>query len=201
MIGFYAAGAMGGGGAPLPIGTTWDGSLMGSGITLSSGDMIATKAAAGWASVYGTTGKASGKWQVEYVYLTGAGTNRPMAGLADKTNASNVLATYIGNPSASVQESLGYWGNLGRLYFNLSGIGTGDPTGTATNINDIVTVTLDLTLGTPQAQIYRNGTLVHTRTLPSGKTWFPACSLQGGGSVQLRVTGLTHPQAGFVDWG
>lgn len=174
---------------------------MGSGISLSASDMIATKSATGLTSVYGTNGKSAGKWQIEYVYLGGAAANSPLAGLADKTNAANVLATYIGNSGSTVHESLGYWGNFGRLYYNLSGIGTGDPAGASTNVNDVITVTLDLSLVTPEAKFYRNGALIHTRTLPSGKTWFPAASVQGWGSVQIRPSSLAHPQSGFSDWG
>lgn len=198
MIGFYAAGAMGSGGSPMPV-TTWDPALKGAGITLSESDMRATKGTAGWQTAYATVGKSSGKWQFEVVFLAGTSTNRPFAAIADKTNSANVILFYAGNNAVGVQESVGYWGN-GTLYWRMS-TATGSTSALSTATNDIITVTIDMTLGTPEASFYRNGTLSNTRTLPTGKTWFPATSLQGGGSARLVVASLTHPVSGFSDWG
>lgn len=200
MIGFYAAGATGEIGPP-PVPTTWDATAKGANVVLSSGDLVATKSGGGWQTTFGTVGKSSGKWQFEIVFVAGSSTNRPFASLSDKTNIANLMTTYTGNPGATTLESMGYWGN-GTFYWNLT-TGT-SPTGVAvpgTSVTNVITVTLDLTQVTPEAQFYLNGSLQRTQSLPSGKTWYPATSLQGGGSVRLVPSSLTHPQSGFTDWG
>lgn len=169
------------------------------GIVLTESDMRATRAALGWQSVYATNGRSSGKHQFEVVFVAGTSTSRPMAGLADKSNAANVPSFYLGQNTVPVQESVGYWGN-GSLYWRLT-TATGSAAASATAVNDVITVTIDLTIPTPEAKFYRNGVLSNTRTLPSGKAWYPAASVQSGGSARLVVAGLSHPVAGFTEWG
>jgi hypothetical protein len=69
-------------------------------------------------------------------------------------------------------------------------------------VNDIITITLDLTLGTPEANFYLNGSLMGSAvTLPTGKTWFPVGGLRTGSKIKLIPASLTYPQSGFSDWG
>lgn len=187
-------------GAPAAV-TRWDSSAKGANITLSDSDRVALRSGGtGWQTVYGTTGKSSGKWQFEVVFLAGTLSNRPFASLADKINLANLLNSYTGNADATVAESLGYWGHA-RIYYNLS-TGSNFLSVAASAINDIITVTLDLTLGTPEAKFYKNGALLGVVILPTGKTWYPASSLQGSGtSTRLVASGLTYSQSGFTDWG
>jgi hypothetical protein len=174
--------------------TTWDSGAMGSGIALSSGDLHAAKAGGGWATVFGTMGKGAGKWQFEIVGRSA--TIYMFAGIADKSNLAGALATYIGDNSGVV-ETAGYWNN-GFEYHNLTG-GAGNSGRPTWSNTDIITVTLDMTA--PEARFYRNGVFVYTLALPSGKTWYPATSIQSGGEVDLVPSALTYPQSGFSDWG
>lgn len=185
---------MAGGGLPP---TVWDATAKGTNVVLSNANLDATKTGGGWESVYGTNGKSAGKWQFEIAGVSGGGFN-VFAGIADKTNLANVLATYIGNNGASVIESVGYWGN-GRIYRNLTA-GAGETAVSAWGDGEIITVTLDLTV--PEVKFYLNGaTLAGTVSLPAGKTWFPATSMQSDGKTRLDVSGLTYPKTGFTDWG
>lgn len=180
-----------------PSSTTWDAAAKGANIVLSDGNLSAEGGLAEWQSVYASEGKSSGKWQFEIVIVGAVGVLRAFAALADKTNLANLLNTYTGNPGATVKESLGYWGN-GTFYRNLTAGATNSAV-TATAAGDVITVALDADTAT--AYWYRNGTLARTEALPAGKTWYPAASVNGGGSkVTLRTTGLTYPQSGFADW-
>jgi len=161
--------------------------------------LIATGGITNWQSVFATAGKSSGKWQFEIEHLGGTSTSRPFAAIADKTNASNLLATYAGNNSASVSESVGYWGN-GRVYWKLS-TGSSEIGVGGTNAGMKITIALDLTLPTPEAKFYRDGVLQLTRALPVGKTWFPMCSLANSASqAMLHCSGLEFPVSGFSEW-
>src|SRR5690606_8987802 len=108
MIGFYAAGAMGqSAGPPPPAVSTWDPALKGADIALSNGDLDAAKAAAGYQSVFGTTGHSSGRRAFEVMVTARPSASSILIGIADKTNPTPILSTYIGNTGGSV-EALGY---------------------------------------------------------------------------------------------
>lgn len=185
--------------APPPAGSTWDPAAKGAAIALSNGNLTAAGSSSGvFNTVYGTLGKSSGKWQYEIVIDGGTAAERPLASMADKTNVANLLGTYTGNSGATVKESLGYWGN-GFFYRNLTA-GASNNAVTATAINDVVTIALDVAANA--AYWYLNGVLKRTETLPAGKTWYPAASCNGGASkVTLRTGSLTYPVSGFTDWG
>lgn len=178
-------------------GGIWDSSAKGANIVLSNGNMDATGGIGAFQTVYGTSGKASGKWQFEIIHISGISTARAIAGLADKTNSANLLATYCGNNGATVKESIGYWGN-GTLYRNLTAGATNSAV-TATAVNDVITIALDADLLT--AKFYLNGVLKETTTLPSGKIWFPAASVNGSTcTARLRTNTLAYPVVGHSDW-
>lgn len=183
---------------PPSTGTAWDPSSKGAEIVLTNGNIDAENATGVWRTVYGTTGRSSGKYAYEIVFLAGSAATRPFASVADKTNMANVQATYTGNSSFNTKESAGYWGN-GNLYYYLSTSAPGFVAVPATAVNDIITVAIDFSV--PEASFYKNGVHVHTLALPAGKTLFPASSLNGGGKVRLIPSGLTYLPAGFSEWG
>ena len=197
MIPLGVLGASGRRGAAV-VSSKWDPMAKGPDITLSNGGLDAEKATTGWNSALGTIGKSGGKYAFEVVFLAGGSVNRPFAALADKTNLATIVGTFVGNTGA-VNESIGYWGN-GRVYFNLSPDAPDAILGlAATAVSDVITVAMDLVA--LEVKFYRNGAIIHTHSLPAGKTWFPACSVQGGGKARLRPSGLAYLPSGFSEWG
>ena len=103
----------GGGGAPA---TTWNPSDKSALITLSSGNLTATKASSSgtWGSVRSTTAKSTGKWYFEvYVDALGGGQLDSFVGLMAGTDS---ITNYCGNGSGGY----GYYGLNGNKYNNAS---------------------------------------------------------------------------------
>lgn len=187
------------GGVAPPSGFTWDPSAKGPDIILSDGNLAAEKVATGYRSVYGTVSKTSGKWQFEVEHVATLAANGPIVGLADKSNQSAVFDNQIGlTGGISTQQSLG-WRVSGHIYKDLTGDRGLSAVGTASSLGDIIGITLDLTLGTPQFAAYKNGTLLGIVSLPSSVTWFPATSVRTSGKVKLKTT-LVYPVSGFTQW-
>ena len=186
---------------PAPPVTTWDAATKGAAITLSAANMQAEKATTGFQSVYGTVGKSTGKWQFEIKHLAVVGVNGPIFGIGDKANTANMLSSHPGRTVDTVFESIG-WAVGATMHRRLTATTSAAAFGTSSALNDIITVTLDLTLGTPEAKFYLNGSLMSSAvTLPTGKTWYPIVGLRSGGKVGLTPAALVHPQSGFSDWG
>lgn len=183
------------GGPPPPVGTTWDPSYKGPNITLTNSNIDAARIGTGLQTVFGTTGRSSGKYQFEIVQLGGTTTARPIMGVADKTNGVAMQGSYIGN--TGMEYSLGLWGN-GQIYGNLGG-GLIRTSSSTTSTNDVVTVMVDM--DNDEIEIFLNGVSKYTTSVPSGKTWYPAASMNQNGAVRIRVTGMSYPQPGFSDWG
>lgn len=181
--------------------TKWDSANKGPNVVLSAGDMQAEKAPTVYESVYATVGKSSGKWQFEIKHLAVPGANGPIFGIGDKANTANMLRSHPGRTVDTVFESIG-WGVNALLHRRLTATTSAVSFGTASAVNDIITITLDLTLGTPEANFYLNGSLMGSAvTLPTGKTWFPIGGLRTGSKIELIPASLTYPQSGFSDWG
>jgi hypothetical protein len=143
-----------------------------------------------------TVGKsASGKYQYE-VLCVAAPSGNQIAGVADRSNLTATTTTYLGNGSV---EAVGH--ALSAIDTALSAGGTVTGTGASWAVGDVLTFALDLTLGTPTITIYKNGAVERTVTLPTGKTWCPAASMESSGILRLKTASLTYPVAGFTDWG
>ena len=189
--GWMRQAAGGGGGA-----TTWDALVAGSGIVLSNSNLDASIASgAAWKSVLGTNGKASGRWQFEIILVSGGSA---FAAIADKSDIALMLSTYVGNYTSAI-EGVGYWGN-GIVYRCLSS-GTGSVSAGAWDTTNIITVALDLSSATNTVKFYRDGVLQNTTNIPSGKTWFPATTVENSKKTRLIPAGLTYPVAGYTEWG
>jgi hypothetical protein len=181
---------------------TFDAAAKGANITLSNGNLDAAKTAGGgYQTVLASKGVSTGKWQFEMeTVVFDSGTSGPVIGIADKSNLSSVLASYLGDNSGSV-EAIGLRGD-GTLYRCLSGgAGTGTVTGLiGGGVGTHFTLAVDLDSSPPTLKIYRDNGLVTTINLPTGKTWFPAASVDAGNVQRIRHTGLLFPQAGYTDW-
>src|SRR5690606_26212538 len=108
-----------------------------------NGDLDAAKAAAGYQSVFGTTGHSSGRRAFEVMVTARPSASSILIGIADKTNPTPILSTYIGNTGGSV-EALGYndfiSGTNGRIFRRMT---VGNINGALTggySFPDIITV-------------------------------------------------------------
>lgn len=153
---------------------TWNPSDKGSNITLSGGDLIATKSGTNWTgpSVRANQGKdcgsGNGKWYFEYKCT--ASTVEVDVGLA---NGSLSMSTYLVSRSGSSTWDIFNSGLFtpGVLYkFNASTASVG----TAVAINDIIGVAVDLDNST--VHYYKNGTEYISDATLTG-TVYPAIDL------------------------
>ena len=198
---------MAGASAPPPAASTFDPALKGANIVLSNGNLDATKAAAGYQTVYGTQGRSSGRYAFEVLVTARPSISTILIGIADKTNSASVLTTYIGNNGGPV-ETLGYNDNNGsstasrlfkRMTVGTSTTGVGGVAGLYTT-GDVITVDVDFS--TNLCDMYKNGVLRYgSIAITSGKTYFPAASLQSAAAVRLITTGLSHLPSGATAWG
>lgn len=196
---------MAGSSVPPPAGSTFDPSLKGADIVLSNGNLDATKASAGYQTVYTTQGRSSGRYAFEMIVTSRPSASSILIGFADKTNSAGVLVTFLGNNSGPV-ETTGFNDNNGsgnsRLYRRMT---VGNTNGTASpyayTVGDIVT--FDVNIGAGTFTVYMNGAFAGFTNIPltSGKTYFPAASLQTGAAVRFIPTGLTYPPSGSTEWG
>ncbi|WP_298580621.1 hypothetical protein [uncultured Luteimonas sp.] len=188
---------------PPPAGSTFDPALKGASIALSNGNLDATKAGSGYQTVYTTQGRSAGVYAFEMLMPVRPSLSAAMVGIADKTNSGSVIGTYLGT---SYVETLGLNDDSGsfvsgRIYRRMT---VGNTSGGGTSRyeeNDVVTVKVDF--GVNQLTGYVNG--VQMANLPiavtSGKTYYPAASLQNGVVIRFRPTGLTYLPAGATEWG
>jgi hypothetical protein len=195
---------MAGASGPPPTASTFDPSLKGASIVLSNSDRDATKAGAGYQTVYGTQGRSSGRYAFEMLVTARPSVSTILIGFADKTNTAGVLATYLGNNSGPV-ETVGYndeaSGNS-RLFRRMTVGNTAGASGTYPYAaGDVITV--DLNFSTNTFAFYKNGTLTSWTGIAftPGKTYFPAVSLQSGAAVRLITTGLSYLPSGASEWG
>lgn len=175
------------------VGTTWDPTYLSDGIALSNGNLDADNRTSGFRTAFGTKGRSVGRFAFEIVHLAGTSTNRPIMGVADKTNGLELQRDYIGNSGREF--SLGLWGH-GQIYGNF-GDGLIRPGAAATSPSDIVTVAVDMNIN--ELEIFLNGASLYATSIPAGKVWYPAASIRLA-TVRLRTIGLTYPQPGFSNW-
>lgn len=188
---------------PPPTGSGWDPSLKGTNVTLSNGDLDAAKAGAGYETVYGTQGRSSGRYAFEIVTTVLPALSTLMVGVADKTNTAGMLVTFIGNNSGPV-EAIGWNNHTTSRYFKRMTVGNVNGTTmslSAYNLGDVVTIDVDM--GANTLTFYKNGAVVTPSgiAITSGKTYYPAASIQSGSAVRIRTTGLSYLPSGATAWG
>lgn len=182
----------------------FDPALHGVNVVLSNGDQDATKAGAGYQTTYGIVGHSSGRHAFEMLVTAWPSVSSLLIGIADKTNSSAVIATYLG--TSGTTESIGYnennGSNSGRFYRRMTiGNIVGQITSTDYGADDVITVDVDQAANT--VTFYLNGFPVPTGpfAITDGKTYYPAVSIQNGSAVRLIPTGLSFLPAGSEEWG
>lgn len=184
--------------------STWDASLKGANVILSNSDLDATKAGAGYQSVYGTQGRSAGRYAFEIITTAQSALSTLSIGIADKTNTAGVIATYLGNNGGPV-ETVGYNAHTSNRYYRRMTVG--NVSGTTMSggvVNAVSTVmTVDVNFASNTVTFYQNGTVLTPSgiAVTSGVTYFPAASIQSGSAVRLRTTGLTYLPSGAAEWG
>lgn len=188
---------------PPPAASTWDAALKGANVVLSNGDLDATKAGSGYQSVYGTQGRSSGRYAFEIVTTVQSALSTLSMGIADKTNAAGVIATFLGNNAGPV-ETIGYNAHTSNRYYRRMTAGNISGNVMSGAVNAVSTViTVDVNFAANTVTFYQNGIALTPSgiAITSGVTYFPAASVQSGSAVRLRTTGLTHLPSGATPWG
>lgn len=188
---------------PPPAASTWDPSLKGANVVLSNSDLDATKSGSGYQSVYGTQGRSSGRYAFEIITTVQSALSTISMGIADKTNTAGVIVTFLGNNSGPV-EVVGYNAHTSNRYYKRMTVGNingGGLSGAVNAVSTVVTVDVDFSANT--VTFYQNGSAMTPSSIPitSGKTYFPAASIQSGSAVRLRTTSLAHLPSGASAWG
>ncbi len=188
-----------------PVVSTFDPALKGASIALSNGNLDATKAGSGYQTVYTTQGRSSGRYAFEMIVTARPSASSILVGFADKTNSAGVLGTFLGSNSGPV-ETTGFNSDNGagnsRLYRRMTvGQTTGITSPYAYGVGDIVT--FDVNIGAGTFTVYKNGVPAGFNNTPltTGKTYFPAASLQADAAVRFIPTGLTYLPSGATEWG
>lgn len=182
---------------------TWNASDTHADITLSSGDLVATRGAAAdnWRSSRCNTGRSSGKWYFEVKINDLGGLNTYIViGIAKSTMA---LTTQVGGAGS---DSWG-WQTSAQKYFN----GTNAAFGSAAVANDVIQVAVDLNTG----KIWwgKNNTWFGSGDPANGAneaysgisgTVYPAISLYHSGAAVLGefldADQTYDPPSGFTAW-
>lgn len=185
--------------------TTWNPSDKAAGITLSSGNLVATGSGSAWNNVRATTSKTSSKRYFEYIILSRA--NPPnYCGLMDGSSAlTGNPPGYVGNSCGQATMATATSESVAAGTFALAGASfTG-----AWAVNDVMGIAVDMS---GKAWVSQNGVYVSsgvpdTGTTPlftftGGTTIFPAMgAFTSGDSVQLVTFGGTYsPPTGFQWW-
>lgn len=98
------------------------------------------------------------------------------AGIVDEAVATN---TQVGD----VTDSFGYQAGDGLMLAE----GSTDATVAEASAQDVIGFALDVDAVTPTLSVYLNRLLLHTFSLPTGKTWHPAVSIGGETALELSV--------------
>lgn len=173
--------------------TTFNPSDIGTGITLSNGNLTAA-GTAGFKSARAVAGKATGKWQVEYRLSVGA------AGIVGMGKATALLTNFSGSNA----NSWGYY-TTGAFYF----ANVAAQTNTTWTTNDIIGMAVDLDNLT--IQFYKNGVAQGTayalKDNGSGGAWVPGTMVYpmaspNGTTIVMNAgaTAFTYPISGFNAW-
>lgn len=149
--------------------------------------------------------KDSGKWIYEFdIVSMPPSTGFVSVGLASKPPLSATTGTSYASTDAfmwMVRKS----GALVRFYYNATSYDGLSSATQSFDAGDIVTITVDF--ATKEVNIYRNGTLIYTKTVvvldaslydyaPCVKLWGTST---GNAAVTCRST-IAHPVSGFTPW-
>jgi hypothetical protein len=162
-------------------GVTWNAADKSANITLSGGNLIAT--AAGSGNVRANTAGSAGR----YYEIVWNSHTIPGFGLA---TAAQSLSAYPGDPNA-----IGFFGNG---YVEWPGSGTSNSTSISWIDGDV----MGILLGSSNAQLIKNGTLVYTvNVLPSGPL-YPILSMSSGESATANfgATAMGFLPVGATSW-
>jgi hypothetical protein len=162
-------------------GVTWNAADKSSNITLSGGNLIAT--ATGTGNVRGNTVGSAGR----YFEVVWSAHVVPGFGLATATQS---LSAYPGDPNG-----IGFFGSG---YVEWPGSGTSNNTGVSWGDGDV----MGILLGTANAQLFKNGTLIYTvSVLPSGAL-YPILSMTSGESATANfgATAMGFLPSGATSW-
>ena len=183
-------------GAPVLTYATWDPATHNADITLSNGDLTATRGAtnnSAWRSVRSTIGRSTGKWQYELT-ITGASpasNNGYILGMAD----SGISQTnYVG----SAGQQYGFQTTAGPTGFTYTNGGSATFTLAFYAIGDVLTITWDANTGT--IDIYKNGVLAQTGSVTANTLLYPAVSFYTSTNevvANFGATALAFPVSGF----
>lgn len=170
---------------------TWNPSDKAANISLSAGNLTTTRSGAGPASVRGTIGKATGKWQFQVKCISTTGIFDIFVGLANSTESLTVLPGSDANGWALAFDDGGYY-HSGVLGFASS-------TWPAA-VNDIFTFLCDLDAAT--MIIKRNSTTLTPTPIFTGLagTLYPIIATQNDTTVvtaNFGATTLDFPDAGY----
>lgn len=139
--------------------TTWNPSDKGSEITLSGGNLVATKSGSTSAFMNGgirsTLGVSSGKHYFEYVYTEDNGSNWPLVGVG---NSSGSLSDHVGSDG----NSWGIYAPDGDKYHD----DTGSDYGSSFAQGDVIGIALDM--GAGKVWFSKNGTWMNSGNPAAG---------------------------------
>lgn len=153
---------------------TLDPNTIGSGLTLSNGNLTVTGAGSAWGTAISTVSKSAGKWYWEF-RITTAITNN-MAGILGSTYGAPLLNSYTGI------SSIGYAYSSNPFKWN-NGLNTSY--GSSITTNDVIGVALDMDSGI--ITLYKNGVSMGTMFSGLSGTFFAAFSPGDTGSVSYTV--------------
>lgn len=180
-------------------------------VVLSNSDRTATVSSSSSSYCYATSMpvKNSGQWLFEFVIdsLAGGATDSIAVGLSDAP--ATALGATLGTSDPGCASGFTWWvrptSAASRFYYAGS---TYDALSTATDMftaGDIVTCTVDFS--TKECKVYRNGTLIYTKTVSNIDTatydYAPYVKIRSTGTaVGVTIaTSITHPVSGFTAWG
>lgn len=152
------------------------------------------------------TGYSSGKHV--FYWLAGGYSTNDKFGIATSTfdiTATNGLATSGVTGADSVALSRGAGSASASFSLNNAGtVTTVSITATSNNQSfDEWAMAVDLDASPQKAHVYRNGVLLGSHNLPSGKTWYAAASVNQQNAFQLFNFGQIRPRyqiQGYLNW-
>lgn len=180
---------------------TWDPSNNSNGSTLSEDNLTQLTytgytAGGGGNGARGTIGKTTGKWYFEYTPTVNISSSQAM-GVGITGNYSSSVSAF----ETGAQAFMWYFNGSGTISATYEN-GTYTPTGSyAITTSDIAGIAFDLDGLT--IKYYKNGTLITTSSLPSGKTWYAisangsTAGVSNGLTANFGATSLTYLPSGY----
>lgn len=174
----------------------WNSADKGASVTLSNGDLTATKAGSGYQSVRGVRGNTSGVRYFEIVVNSNPSSGDILLGVAD--SSFTLTGRYLGENNAGAKKSAGrtlqttWYRNLTNAASSAAITGGASAVGVGMDFSTF-TITMYNALTGALLATYVDAT-------PWG-TMYPAVTLQNGGVVTLSAAGaFSFLPSGFVPW-